>query len=61
MKEKISLNIKKLPEGAYLATSDEAPGVVAQGQSIEETMRIAYDVAAKISDAQIKREVDSVR
>ena len=55
--EKIAnLHIEKLPEGLYLATSDDIPGLVAQGRTIAETIEIARDVARKLIEAQIERE-----
>lgn len=52
MERMININIKKLPEGVYLATSDEIQGLVAQGRTIEETLEIARDVAKKLIEAQ---------
>ena len=46
------LQIEKLPEGVYLATSDDIPGLVAQGRTIAETIEIARDVARKLIEAQ---------
>jgi antitoxin HicB len=37
----VSIKIEKLEEGVYLATSDNLPGLVAQGRTIAETMEIA--------------------
>ncbi len=48
----INLHIEKLPEGVYLATSDELQGLVAQGRTIAETLEIARDVARKLLEAQ---------
>lgn len=45
MEKILNLQIEKLPEGVYLATSDELPGLVAQGRTITETLEIARDVA----------------
>jgi predicted RNase H-like HicB family nuclease len=51
--EKIAkLHIEKLPEGVYLATSDDIPGLVVQGRTIIETLEIARDVAKKLLEAQ---------
>ena len=44
----INLHIEHLPEGVYLATSDDVPGLVAQGRTIAETLEIARDVAKKL-------------
>jgi predicted RNase H-like HicB family nuclease len=55
--EKIAnLHIEKLPEGVYLATSDDIPGLVAQGRTIMETLEIARDVAKKLLEAQNERQ-----
>jgi len=48
----IQLHIEKLPEGRYLATSDEVQGLVAQGRTIQETLEIARDVAKKLIEAR---------
>jgi predicted RNase H-like HicB family nuclease len=52
MERVINLHIKKLPEGYYLATSDNIQGLVAQGRTISETIEIAKDVAKKLIEAQ---------
>ena len=44
----VTLHIEKLPEGVYLATSDDIQGLVAQGRTIQETVEIARDVAKKL-------------
>jgi predicted RNase H-like HicB family nuclease len=46
------LRIERLPEGVYLATSDDVQGLVAQGRTIQETIEIARDVAKKLIEAQ---------
>lgn len=56
--EKIAnLRIEKLPEGVYLATSDNIPGLVAQGRTITETLEIACDVARKLLEVQNERSI----
>ena len=52
MEHMIQLHIEKLPEGVYLATSDELQGLIAQGRTIQETIEIARDVAKKLIEAQ---------
>jgi len=52
MEHIIQLHIEKLPEGVYLATSDDVQGLVAQGRTIQETIEIARDVARKLIEAQ---------
>jgi predicted RNase H-like HicB family nuclease len=48
----VKIHIEKLPEGVYLATSDDVQGLVAQGRTIAETVEIARDVARKLLEAQ---------
>lgn len=52
MERVITVHIEKLSEGAYLATSSELQGLVAQGKTITETLEIARDVAVKLLEAQ---------
>jgi predicted RNase H-like HicB family nuclease len=47
----ITIHIEKLPEGFYLATSDDIQGLVAQGRTINETLEIARDVAKMLLEA----------
>ena len=56
MEQIANLHIEKLPEGVYLATSDDIPGLVAQGRTITETVEIARDVAKKLLEAQTERQ-----
>ena len=46
-----SLHMERLPEGCYLATSDDIPGLVAQGRTMSETIEIAKDVARKLIES----------
>ena len=55
MEQIINVHIKKLPEGVYLATSEDVPGLVAQGRTIQETLEIARDVAKKLLEARAER------
>jgi predicted RNase H-like HicB family nuclease len=52
----IRVRVEELPEGAYLATSDELPGLVAQGRTVAEALDIARDVARKLIEARRERE-----
>ena len=56
MEHIVNLHIEKLPEGVYLATSDDIPGLVAQGRTISETLEIARDVARKLLEAQREQQ-----
>jgi len=55
MEQIANLHIEKLPEGVYLATCDDIPGLIAQGRTITETVEIARDVAKKLLEAQSER------
>ena len=52
MERVVNLHIEKLPEGVYLATSDDVHGLVAQGRTIQEAIEIARDVAKKLIEMQ---------
>jgi predicted RNase H-like HicB family nuclease len=52
----IRIQVEQLPEGVYLATSEELPGLVAQGRTVAETLEIARDVACKLLEARRERE-----
>jgi len=52
MEKIINIHIEKLPEGYYLATSENLQGLVAQGRTIAETVEIARDIAKKLIEAQ---------
>jgi predicted RNase H-like HicB family nuclease len=52
----VQIHIEKLPEGVYLATSDDVQGLVAQGRTVAETLEIARDVARKLLEAQSERD-----
>lgn len=56
MEQIINIHVEKLPEGVYLATSDDIPGLVAQGRTVTEAMEIARDVARKILESQAERQ-----
>jgi predicted RNase H-like HicB family nuclease len=51
MEKILTLHIEKLPEGFYLATSDQVQGLVAQGRTITETIEIARDIARKLIES----------
>jgi predicted RNA binding protein YcfA (HicA-like mRNA interferase family)/predicted RNase H-like HicB family nuclease len=52
----IRIQVEELPEGLFLATSEELPGLVAQGRTVAETLEIARDVARKLIEARRERE-----
>lgn len=56
MEHVIQLHIERLPEGVYLATSDDVQGLIAQGRTIQETLEIARDVAKKLMESQAEAQ-----
>lgn len=52
MERIINIHIERLPEGVYLATSEDVPGLVAQGRTATEALEIARDVARKLIEAR---------
>lgn len=56
MERIVNICIEKLPEGPYLATSDDIQGLVAQGRTVWETLEIARDVARKLLEIQEKEQ-----
>ena len=47
----LHLQIKRLETGKYLATSDDFPGLVAQGRTVAEAVEISQDVARKLIES----------
>jgi len=56
MEVAFSVHIELLAEGYFLATSDELPGLVAQGRTVAEALEIARDVAKKLIEARRERD-----
>ncbi len=52
MEHIIQLQIEKLPEDLYLATSEDIQGLVAMGHSVQETLEVARDVARQLLEVQ---------
>lgn len=50
----IRVRITKVENGQYLAVSDDFPGLIAQGRTINETLEIAQDVARKLIESYIE-------
>ncbi|MEA3231758.1 MAG: DUF1902 domain-containing protein [Thermodesulfobacteriota bacterium] len=55
MEKIINIHIKRLPEGMYLATSEDVQGLVAQGRTAIEAMEIARDVARKLIESRSEK------
>jgi predicted RNase H-like HicB family nuclease len=56
MEVAVHIHVEHLPEGVYLATSEQLPGLVAQGRTVAETLEIARDVARRLIEARGERE-----
>lgn len=56
MEVAVHVHVKFLPEGVFLATSEQMPGLVAQGRTVAETLKIARDVARRLIEARRERE-----
>jgi predicted RNase H-like HicB family nuclease len=56
----IQLNIDYLPEGVYLATSNDIQGLVVQGNTVSETLEIARDVARKLIESGARLDTPPV-
>ena len=52
----IRIQVEELTEGVFLATSDELPGLVAQGRTVAEALEIARDVARRLIESRRERE-----
>lgn len=52
MEKIINIHIEKLPEGFFLATSDDVQGLIAQGRTVTEIFEIVKDVAKKLLEDQ---------
>ena len=48
---RLHLQIRRVENGQHLATSDDLPGLVAQGRTVAETAEIAEDVARKLIES----------
>ncbi len=56
MEVAVHIHVEHLPESGYLATSEQLPGLVAQGRTVAETLEIARDVARRLIEARSERE-----
>ena len=51
----IRLHIEKLPEGPFLATSDDLQGLIVQADSMSETIELAKSVAKTLLECHRER------
>jgi predicted RNase H-like HicB family nuclease len=61
MEKLVNIHIEKLPEGVYLATSEDVQGLVAQGRTVAETLEIARDVIRKLLESQEEKKDITVK
>ena len=52
----VRIHVERLPEGLFLATSEDVQGLVAQGRTVAEALEIARDVAKKMMEHRIGLE-----
>jgi predicted RNase H-like HicB family nuclease len=52
---RITLEVEHLPEGPYLGTSPDLPGLIIQADTPEEVIRLAPDIAADL--IEVMREM----
>lgn len=57
----VRLHITRLPEGVYLATSDDVQGLIVQGRTVAETLEFARDVARKLVEAQANLTLPEIK
>ena len=50
----LGIHLESLPDGGFLATSGDLPGLVAQGRTATETLEIAQDVARKLIESYLE-------
>ncbi|HUT75432.1 MAG TPA: type II toxin-antitoxin system HicB family antitoxin [Armatimonadota bacterium] len=50
----VDIEVERLPEGGYVATSPVLQGLVAQGRTLAETLEIAQDVARKLIESHLE-------
>lgn len=60
MEKMVTIHVERLPEGVYLATSEDIQGLVAQGRTLWETLEIARDVARKLLEARKERSANKM-
>ena len=56
MEVALQIHVELLPEGVFLATSEQLPGLVAQSRTVAEALEIARDVARRLIEARRERE-----
>ncbi len=52
MSPRIEIHVQRLPEGVYLATSPDVPGLTVEAETREAVQRIASDVAVDLMEEE---------
>ena len=50
----IVVQVEELPEGGFMATSEDLPDLIAYAQTVSEAIDIAKDVAQKLVDSYVE-------
>jgi len=50
----VNVHVEPLDEGGFLATSEDVPGLVAQGRTVAETLELAQDVALGLIESYLE-------
>ncbi len=50
----VNVHVESLPDGGFLVTSEDVPGLVAQGRTVAETLEIAQDVALGLIESYLE-------
>ena len=50
----VPVHIEELPEGGFLAASENLLGLVTQGRTVAKTLEIAQDVACKLVESYLE-------
>jgi predicted RNase H-like HicB family nuclease len=53
MIDHVALSIRRLPEGVYLATSDDVPGLTVECATLEETEAAARAIAVELIEEEL--------
>jgi predicted RNase H-like HicB family nuclease len=53
MIDHVALSIRRLPEGIYLATSDDVPGLTVECATREETEAVARAIAVELIEEEL--------
>jgi predicted RNase H-like HicB family nuclease len=48
----ITINVKQLPEGVFLATSDEVPGLTVESETRDEILATAPEIALELLEIE---------